>query len=173
MPKLIKDRAIVEDRYTFAAPAEDGSLALPDGPVLVTLSTWKTHQAALAAHPHDKGVQLAPDEFAESLRDDLAQLALIAIEFPAFADGRGYSTAHALRGRYGFKGELRAVGDVFKDTLFYQQRCGFNAFAIKAGKSLEDALQGLNTFQTPYQGTAENPGFLFRTRREATASAVG
>ncbi|MDQ8036265.1 MAG: DUF934 domain-containing protein [Pedobacter sp.] len=164
MPKLIKDGAIVDDGFTFANPAEDGSFTLPAGPVLVKLATWQAHRDALLAHPHAKGVQLAPAEFAEEIASDLDKLALIAIEFPGFADGRGYSTAHLLRGRLGFKGELRAVGDVFKDTLFYQQRCGFNAFAVKEGKSLEDALEALHAFQTPYQGSAEKPGLLFRTQ---------
>lgn len=164
MPRLIKDGAIVDDRYQFAAPAEDGSLALPAAPVLVTLATWQQHRDALLAHPHDKGVQLAPDEFAESIAADIAHLALIAIEFPAFADGRGYSTAYVLRSRLGFTGELRAVGDVFKDTLFYQQRSGFNAFAVRAEKNIDDALQALTTFSTPYQGTATDPTPLFRRR---------
>lgn len=164
MPKLIKDGAIIEDSFVFASPAEDGSLTLPVSAVLVKLATWQAHRATLLAHPHSKGVQLAPDEFAEMIAGDLDALAMIAIEFPGFADGRGYSTAALLRGRLGFKGELRAVGDVFKDTLFYQQRCGFNAFSLKAGKSLEDALQALHAFQAPYQGTAEKPGLLFRTQ---------
>ncbi len=164
MPRLIKDGAIVDDRYTRVDPADDGSLTLPAGPVLVTLATWEAHRAALLAHGHDKGVLLAPDEFAERIVADLPALALVAIDFPAFADGRGYSTAYQLRGRHGFSGELRAVGDVFKDTLFYQLRCGFNAFSVREGKSLEDALTALNTFSTPYQGTPTDPAPLFRRR---------
>ncbi len=164
MPKLIKDRTIVDDHFVVVTANEDSPLDLPDAPVLVKLPLWQAQRAALLAHPHAKGVQLAPDEFAETILDDLDKLDLVAIEFPAFADGRGYSTAHALRGRYGFKGELRAVGDVFKDTLFYQQRCGFNSFLIKEGKNLEDALQGLQTFTTPYQGSAEAPAPLYRAR---------
>lgn len=164
MPRLIKDRRIIDDPYVFVAPAEDGSLALPEGPVLVSLATWQAFRDALLAHGHAKGIQLKPDEFADVIAGDLPRLDLVAIEFPAFADGRGYSTAHALRGRLGFKGELRAVGDVFKDTLFYQQRCGFNAFAVRADKNIEDALKGLDTFTTPYQGTANDPAPLFRRR---------
>lgn len=165
MPKLIKDGSIVDDSYSFVAANEDGSLpALPASPVLVKLPVWKQHRDALLAHPHAKGVQLAPDEFAEALADDLDKLELVAIEFPAFADGRGYSTAYILRGRLGFKGELRAVGDVLKDTLFYQQRSGFNAFLIKADKDVQDALAGLQTFQSPYQGNASNPAPLYQRR---------
>lgn len=164
MPKLIKDRMIIDDTYVFAAPREDGSLPLPNSPVIVSLGTWRAFRDVLLAHGHAKGVQLKPDEFAETIADDLVHLNLVAIEFPAFADGRGYSTAHALRSRFGFKGELRAVGDVFKDTLFYQQRCGFNAFVVRPDKNMEDALKGLDTFSTPYQGTAEHPAPLFRRR---------
>lgn len=164
MSRLIKDKAIVEDRYTTVAPAEDGSLTLPAGPVLVSLATWQAHRDALLAHAHDKGVQLKPSEFADAIADDIDKLALVAVEFPAFADGRGYSTGYILRSRYGFKGELRAVGDVFKDTLFYQQRSGFNAFAVREDKNIDDALLGLQTFTTPYQGTANDPAPLYRRR---------
>jgi uncharacterized protein (DUF934 family) len=164
MPKLIKDRAIIDDPYVFVVPAEDGALALPNGPVLVSLTTWQAHREALLAHVFDKGVQLKPDEFAEAIASDLPHLSMIAIEFPAFADGRGYSTAYTLRSRLKFTGELRAIGDVLKDTLFYQQRCGFNAFVVKADKDIEDALKGLDTFSAPYQGTANAPAPLFRRR---------
>lgn len=163
MPKLIKDGSIIDDRYVVAAEDENGALALPAAPVLVKLPVWQKHRDALLAHPHGRGVILAPDQFAESVADDLGHLDVIAIEFPAFADGRGYSTAALLRGRYGFKGELRATGDVIKDTLFYQQRCGFNAFAVRADKDIHDALGGLSTFSVRYQaGQDQPPLFLLR-----------
>ena len=164
MPRLIKDGAIVDDRYTRVDPADDGSLTLPAAPVLVTLATWEAHRAALLAHGHDKGVLLAPDEFAERIVPDLPALALVAIDFPAFADGRGYSTAYQLRGRHGFTGELRAVGDVFKDTLFYQQRVGFNAFAIRDDKDASVALKGLQDFSEVYHASTDQPSPLFRRR---------
>jgi uncharacterized protein (DUF934 family) len=165
MPKLIKDGTIVDDIYTLIGENEDGSLSLPDGPVMVTLPVWQKHRAALLAHPYPRGVKLAPDEFAETIAPDLEFLDVIAIDFPAFADGRGYSTAALLRSRYNYQGELRAVGDVIKDTLFYQQRCGFNAFALRADKSIEDALQGLGTFSVCYQGGLDRPP-LFRLRAQ-------
>lgn len=164
MPKLIKDHVIIDDAYTFISPNDDGSLTLPLKPVLVKLATWLTHRDALLAHPYGRGVQLAPDDVAESIAADINNLDLIAIEFPAFVDGRGYSTAYILRQRLGFKAELRAVGDVFKDTLFYQQRSGFNAFAVRPDKNLEDALLGLSTFSQPYQGCAEDTAPLYRRR---------
>jgi uncharacterized protein (DUF934 family) len=163
MPKLIKDGVIVDDTYTLVGESADGSLVLPTGPVLVKLATWLKHRDSLLQHPHACGVQLAPDEFAETVAADLAHLDLIAIEFPAFADGRGYSTATLLRNRHGYTGELRAVGDVFKDTLFFQQRCGFNAFTVRADKDIADALAGLSTFSVRYQGAVDAPP-LFRQR---------
>lgn len=164
MSRLIKDRIIIDDPYVAIAPGEDGSLSLPASPILVGLATWRSFRDELIRHPYAKGVQLKPDEFAEDIADELAHLDLIAIEFPAFADGRGYSTAHTLRGRLGFQGELRAVGDVFKDTIFYQLRCGFNAFSVKEGKRIEDALMALETFSTPYQGTPTDQSPLYRRR---------
>lgn len=163
MPKLIKDGLIVEDSLLLVEEGEDGSLALPEAPVIVKLPVWQKHREALLAHPHAKGVQLAPTDFAEAVAADLDMLDVVAIEFPSFVDGRGYSTAALLRERYGYKGEIRAVGDVFKDTLFYQQRCGFNAFAVRTDKNIEDALQGLKTFSVRYQGGTDVPP-LYRQR---------
>lgn len=163
MPKLIKDGAITDDRYVAVAEDESGALPLPAAPVLVRLPVWRRHRDALLAHGHGRGVVLAPAEFAEEVAADLGHLDLIAIEFPAFADGRGYSTAALLRGRLGYKGELRAVGDVFKDTLFYQQRVGFNAFAVRADKDIDEALKGLADFSVCYQGAVDRPP-LFRQR---------
>jgi uncharacterized protein (DUF934 family) len=157
MPKIIKDGAIVEDAFSLVQEHEDGSLRLPNGPVVVQLGVWQRHRAALLAHPFPKGVQLAADELSEAVSGEVDYLDLIAIEFPQFVDGRGYSTARLLRDRHGFKGELRAVGDIFKDTLFFQQRCGFNAFAVKPEKCLEDALSGLTTFTVRYQGAIDAP----------------
>lgn len=166
MPKLIKDGEIVDDSFFLVEAQESDGLTLPPAATLVKLSVWHKYRDALISHPYPKGVQLAPDEFAESIADDLERLDLIAIEFPMFTDGRGYSTAAALRDRYGFRGELRAVGDIFKDTLFYQQRCGFNSFSVRPDQNIADALQGLKTFSISYQGAADSPP-LFRVRPPA------
>jgi len=163
MPTLIKDGRIVADGYTRVEAAE-GALNLPEGDVLVDLDTLLAHRDQVLAHGGRKGVQLKSDQFAESIADIARQLDLIAVEFPAFADGRGYSTAYLLRTRYGYQGELRAVGDVFKDTLFYQSRVGFNAFAIRDDKDAEVALKGLGDFREVYHASADQPAPLFRRR---------
>ena len=161
MPKIIKDRVIADDG--FSPVIRDGALP-PEGPVLVGLSFWREHREQLLARGGLIGVQLEPADDALSLSEDIARLALVAIHFPAFADGRGYSHAWLLRNRLGYRGELRAVGDVFKDNLYYLSRCGFNSFAIRADKDIGIALRGLDDFSEGYLGTTTTPAPLFRRR---------
>ena len=92
------------------------------------------------------------------------RLALIAVDFPKFSDGRGYSIARLLRERYGFEGELRAIGDVLRDQLYYLRQCGFNAFAVRADRDVEAALRGLADFSDGYQASVATPLPLFRRR---------
>jgi uncharacterized protein (DUF934 family) len=166
MPQLIKDRALREDAWSLVRELE---AALPTGPAIVPLATWKAQRDALLARG-EVGVWLAPADDPADLAADVAQLALVAVDFPQFTDGRGYSTARLLRQRYGFKGELRAIGDIQRDQLAYLAQCGFDAFAIRDGKDARDALAGLADFSDGYQLTeARLPWF----RRRAHAAATG
>lgn len=165
MPQLIKDRTIVEDGWQLVRPAADGTVTVPaSGNVIVPLKTWQQDKAALQQRDGQVGVWLAADEEPEQLLADLATLPLVAVDFPVFTDGRGFTSARLLRERHGFAGEIRAIGDVFRDQLWYMSRCGINAFAIKEGKSIEDALQGLNDFTEAYQVSVERPRPLFLRR---------
>ncbi|MEK1905515.1 MAG: DUF934 domain-containing protein [Pseudomonas sp.] len=110
------------------------------------------------------GLWLAPDDDAESLAELLPQLPLIAVDFPSFRDGRGYSQAYVLRTRLGWAGELRAVGDVLRDQLSHMRQCGFDAFAVRADKSVEDALKGLAGMSVLYGRSVIEPRPLFRRR---------
>lgn len=107
---------------------------------------------------------LAPGDDPASLVSRFSELRAIAIEFPSFTDGRGYSHARLLRERFGWKGELRAVGDVGRDQLLYLSRCGFDAFVLKDASRLEEALAGLDDFSEGYQSSVERPQPLFRRR---------
>ena len=89
---------------------------------------------------------------------------LIALDFPVFTDGRHFSSARLLRERFGYKGEVRAIGDVLRDQLFFMQRCGFDAMAVRADCDAEDALLGLSGFSVVYQTSVEQPQPLFRRR---------
>lgn len=164
MRKIIKDRRIVDDDWQLLKLAEGESaetINIPPGRHIVPLAVWVAQKPVLAARG-DIGVWLAPDERAESLQDDLAGLALIAVDFPSFTDGRGYSIAYQLRNRLGFAGELRAVGDVLRDQLFFMARVGFNAFATRPDRSVEDALRGLTDFSEVYQTAWDQKTPLFR-----------
>ncbi len=163
MPQLIKNRAIVADRWTLLRCA--GSLAdLPEeGPVIVPVALWIAERDALLARG-DAGVWLGPSDDAAAIAADTVALPLIAVDFPQFTDGRGYSTARLLRDRYGFKGELRAIGDVLRDQLFALAECGFDAFAIRADRDAADALAGLDDFSGVYATTSHTPQPWFRRR---------
>ena len=94
----------------------------------------------------------------------IGSLSVVGVNFPKFTDGRGYSIATLLRSRYGFKGELRAIGDVLRDQLFYMRRVGFNAFAVRSDKDIQDAAQALTDFSETYQGAIDQALPLFRRR---------
>lgn len=129
---------------------------VPAGRVVLPLSVWLARKAEFAARlaVGEVGVWLEPHELVETLAEaqpDLNVFPLIAVFIERFADGRAYSTAALLRSRFGFKHELRALGDVLRDQLFFLKRCGFDAFQIRADRSAEDALASLNDFSEPYQ----------------------
>ncbi|MCG8393227.1 MAG: DUF934 domain-containing protein [Pseudomonadales bacterium] len=160
MGKVIIDGAIVENQWQRleADALEDG---LPQGKVIVPLAYWQENRDSLLERG-DVAVWLAPGEEPSDLEDDLSALPLVAIHFPAFKDGRGYSYARELRSRYDFKGEVRATGDVLRDQLFYMNRCGFNAFEVREDRDIEDALKGLQDFSVTYQGDVNEPRPLYR-----------
>ncbi|WP_175230935.1 DUF934 domain-containing protein, partial [Paraburkholderia humisilvae] len=169
---------IVNDDWTVVRAAEDGTLpavdALPAGKVLVPLALWQSSRDALtvARGAAGIGVWLAPDSEPAEIAGDFDKLALIAVDFPVFRDGRGYSIARLLRERYGYQGEIRAIGDVLRDQLRFYERCGFNAYALRADKDIDDALKAFTEFTVQYQGAFDDPRPLFRRRAAAAAQKV-
>jgi uncharacterized protein (DUF934 family) len=163
MPQLIKDRAIVDDRWTLVRAIEQFATVPVDVPVIVPLALWQEERDALLRRGN-VGVWLAPSDDPAALTDDVGRLPLIAVDFPQFTDGRGYSTARLLREKYRYAGELRAIGAILRDQLYYLHACGFNAFAVRADRDLADALRGLGDFSDNYQTTVDRPIPLFRRR---------
>lgn len=164
MPKLIKNGQVVEDNWVVMPKPDDAASASVTGEnVIVPMSVWLA-QAEQLSQRTDIGVWIDSDEEVEALAEHIGRFSLIAVNFPSFRDGRGYSTARLLRERYGFKGELRAIGDVLQDQLFYMKRCGFDAFAIREDRDPQKALAGLSVFSVTYQGATDQPEPLFRRR---------
>ena len=98
-------------------------------------------------------IRLQPHEDPATVADRLGAAARVEIHFPKFGDGRGFSLARLLRERYGYQGELRAVGDVFRDQLFYMESCGFDAFELRDGEDARAALPWFEKWgQTPFSG---------------------
>ncbi|MFI4941488.1 MAG: DUF934 domain-containing protein [Burkholderiales bacterium] len=164
MYKIIRNRQVVEDDW-IVLRLQDGDtadqVAIPSGKVIVPLKVWQAQYAACRAR-NDIGVWLASDEHPEVLKDDLAAIPVVAVDFPKFSDGRGYSIAYNLRARLGYQGEVRAIGDVLRDQLFYMQRVGFDAFATRPDRDIHDALKGLTDFSEVYQTSWDQKSPLFR-----------
>lgn len=156
--KVIKDRKVIEDAWSLLP--DDGDLP-SSGDIIVGLKTWNERASELVGRSGKVGLVLRSHEGPEEIQR-LEQLPLIAIDFPKFTDGRGYTSARLLRDRFGYKGELRAIGDVLRDQLFYMARCGIDSFALKPGKNIDDAVQALDDFSVTYQAAADDPRPLFR-----------
>ena len=103
------------------------------------------------------GVLVCSDEQLESLAGELADLSLVAPDFPVFSDGRSYSNARILRERFHFAGKLRAVGDVLRDPIFLMRRCGFDSFALRADRPACAAASALQDFRLVYQQATIDP----------------
>ena len=153
MPKLIKNGAIVHDDWQ--APASGGTA--PAGHIC-TLQQWLQLQDKSGS-----AVQLEPGEGVQDLLEHLDAIALVAVNFPVFTDGRGFSYARELRQR-GYEGELRATGAFIRDQMTYLARVGFNAFQMTDESALEDALDSLHDFSQCYQASIDQPLPLFRRR---------
>ena len=161
MQNLIKHGKVVGDdawrlvRDADEAFSEQENVILPLAVYLETKQQVRAGQTA---------VWLAPDQDPAVLLGDLPSLSLIAIDFPAFTDGRGYSIARLLRERHGYQGELRAVGDVLQDQLSYMAQVGIDAYAVRMDRDAADALAGLKDFSDQYQSTVLHPVPLLKRR---------
>ncbi|GGY21415.1 DUF934 domain-containing protein [Paludibacterium paludis] len=156
MARIIKDGMLIEDDWVIVRPDEEGGLRIPDhGRAVMPL-------AGLERGARVPAVWLSPSDDPADYGGDWNAFSLVAVDFPAFTDGRGYSVGRLLRERYKYAGELRAIGDVWKDQLEFLWQVGFNAFEIKHGKPVEEALEALESFSGHYQSTWRQPEPLFR-----------
>lgn len=169
---LVKENLIVADTWQFV---EDDA-ALPESGVVVSLTRWQQERETLLAGRDQLGIVLKSDENPESIAEDLNFFQLVALDFPAFTDGRAYSYARVLRERYGFDGEVRAIGNVLRDQVFLMNRCGFDALEIAADdeKALQiwlDAQKEMTTFYQPTGDGRKTVSSLRERRRLAKAAS--
>ena len=156
MRNIIKNGQVTADEWLLLR--EDEGL-WPAQDVVVPLEAWLS---ARLVHSHRAAPWLAPDADMAILLPHLAGASLIAIDFPAFTDGRGYSLARLLRERYGYSGELRAIGDVLQDQLYYLHQSGFDSFAIREDRDAAQALAALQDFSDGYQVSWRRAEPLFK-----------
>lgn len=160
---VIRNGRVEVDAWRFLDAAEAAG-GLPGGPIAVPLSAWDACREELLGGHDPIGVWLSPEDDPAALKRDLNLIDLVAVHFPKFADGRGYSTGALLRGRFGFEGELRAFGDIGRDHLLQLARCGFDAFSLGPGRDPHAALAAFGELSVRYQGSVEDPVPLFRKR---------
>jgi uncharacterized protein (DUF934 family) len=146
---------------TFSAEQIAATQIPATGKVLVPFTVWRANKDALASRlsQGEIGLLIATHEAIEDVMaeiKDINAFALIAVYVERFADGRIFSIGNLLRTRYGFKNELRAIGDVLRDQLFFLKRSGFNSYLIRADRNAQEALQSLKDFSEPYQGAVDN-----------------
>jgi uncharacterized protein (DUF934 family) len=158
MPKIIKDGQVVDDTWIIIDKDFTGNL--PMGKLLLPMQYWLDNRDSLSLMC--AGLWVDSDQDIEEIGIEANLFPIIAINFPTFTDGRGFSLGRLLKERYGYTGQLRAIGNAIQDQLFYLKRCGFNSFDLKEGTDLEAACESLNDFDVTYQGAVDQPEPLFR-----------
>ena len=149
MAALINLQGVVENdswRMISDDEALNSAISLPGQQLILPIPLWRSSGVNLAEQGHKVGVWLWPDDDPESLISIAQKLPIIAVHFPVFTDGRGYTHGKILRDRLGYIGELRATGDVLRDQIYFLSRCGFSSFALRADQNPEECLSALNDF---------------------------
>jgi len=166
MPTLIELRdgvcRTLDDAFTHVADDQD----MASGDVIVSLSRFQSDGESLLSEGRRVGVRLTAAEEVEALAYDLSRVALVALEFPKYRDGRAYTNARLLRERFGFKGQVRAVGDVLREQAGFMARVGFDAFEPADDASANEWQAATRRYRHVYQHAADGraPAFVERER---------
>lgn len=161
MPRLIDRSGLVTDGWVWFTG--DASAVKPRARLLLPLDVYREYRDRWLTHDGALGVLLAPSDDPATIASEFSHLSLIAVDFPNFTDGRGYSIARLLRDRHHYEGELRAVGDILRDQLFLLSRVGFDTFALRDDQDVVAALGAFADFSEVYQA-AWDSGPLFDRR---------
>jgi len=157
---IIKDGAIIADEVKHLADDE----APAGNAFTVSLARWQAEKASLKATGAAIGVRLSGGDAVADIAADLPELALVVVEIPALADGRAFSHARLLRDRFGYTGEVRALGGFIRDQVYFLARVGVNAFEPVPETNLEALLPALTEFTVNYQAAADQKQPLYRRR---------
>ena len=166
MPKLIElaegDARWADDAFVHVADED----ALPDaGDVILSLTRFEAEgDALLSSNSRRVGVRIEPDQEIEVLAYDLPRIAVVALAFPKYRDGRAYTSARLLRERFGYQGQIRAVGDVLQEQAGFMVRCGFDAFEAADGATPEAWTKAASRFRHVYQRAADGREVAFEER---------
>jgi uncharacterized protein (DUF934 family) len=157
---LLKDGRVADDpwRHLDDEPLPEGE------PVTVSLKRWSSERDALCRRTRRIGLRLPNDAVPASLAQDIERFDLITLSFPRFTDGRAYSQARLLRSRLGFRGELRATGNVLRDQLLFMRRCGIDAFEVSERAVAENWLAALGDLDVFYQPAEDGRPWIARQR---------
>ena len=164
MAQIIKNRSVVNDPWQLLE-TDAGASAItvrPSGDLIVPMALWQAEREALRFRAGRIGVWLKPDDDPALVAEDLPLFGVVAVVFPKSVDGRGHSLGQLIRERYGYRGELRAMGDVQRDQLVFLSQCGFNAFALRPGEDPEKAMAALGELGEAYESSVERVVRLFR-----------
>jgi uncharacterized protein (DUF934 family) len=142
---------LAEDPFTNVGDEQ----SVPPGDVIISLTRFQSEGEALLGEGRAVGVRLESHEEVEALAYDLPQLSVVALAFPKFGDGRAYSYARLLRERFGFKGQVRAVGDVLREQAGYMVRCGFDAFEPADGSTVDAWERATQRYRHVYQRSVD------------------
>ncbi len=166
MSMLIKWRDGAAEAITDPFTNVEDGAPTPAGDVIVSLARFQAEGEDLLAAGRRVGVRLAADEAPEALAYDLPRLAVVALTFPKFRDGRAYSAARVLREVLGYTGEVRAVGEVLLEQVYFMLRCGFDAFAPADGATAEAIAAAPRRYRHVYQRAADGlePAFALRAK---------
>lgn len=160
---LLKNGMPVDDIFLDVSAAE----TIPaSGAIIVSLDQWQTSAEQLIARSEPLGIVLRSHEKPAAIADDVHKFAVIALDFPAFGDGRAYSSARLLRERYKYAGELRAVGDVLLEQLHFMHRVGFDAFALSSEDAARDWQIAASDISVWYQPTNDGRTHALRLRHQ-------
>lgn len=166
---LVRDGKTVADGWV--AVADDAALPA-DAPAIVSFARWKAERAALTARNAPLGVSLKNTDAVEEIGPEIDRFGVIALSFPKFSDGRAYSQARLLRERYGFKGELRATGQVLPDQLIHMLRAGFDSFDTADARVLQQWSKSVGAYHAFYQPIGRLRPTLDDLRRDEARPAA-